>query len=840
MNEVHRTAAVMFRKLDVVGLIFATGVALAATGEPQTFGVRVADRGPSAPLARQAPASASRDSGSTPLGLEVVWRRPLGPGHSRIAVADTRVLTLFSDGTFDNLIAMDTRSGTELWRYRIAETYRGHDGSRDGPHSSPIVEDGVVYSLGPHGQLFAVRLADGVEIWSRDIVAELGAAVPFWGFASTPVVEGDVLIVPTGGGTARSMSGFDRKTGELLWAAGDDLVGYQSPAVIPLVDTTQVIAVTNHHIMGLAPQTGEVLWTHEHSETGLDGSSEPVAVGGDDFLVTSSFTEHVSDTTLFRAVPTPGGPTIEPVWSTNALTFSYTIPVVHEEHLFGFQRGFLSCVDLSNGRSVWKSRSPGGNNLILVDGRLVILATDGSVVVASATPDGYEELARVEALERGAFSAPAHGDGLVFVRNHAEIAAVRMGVGKLTEAVDRPDWETARVRTSAFGVFVTAVEGAPLEDRPRLVDAFMARQRQFPIIEGDDMVHVVYRGTARDVVVQGLMTGWGESHPLTRLLGTDLFYRSYTLDGDGRWQYAFEVDMARWTPDPLNPRRAPGNEEDSELAMPGWTAPDHLREPVGSRGTVEEFAFHSELLDNERDVRVYLPPGYSRSSVRYPVMLVVDGLPVLRFGEMDRSLDNLIGTTVRPMMVAFVGPSKSPDVSYREAGGPEVYREHGGELTAVLARALAEELVPRLDASYRTIRHPDARAVMGVRAAGLVALSAAVHHPSVFGNVAVQSMWLGPTPLQSSRVRPRSEYDALVATLEDEPHVPIALYIDWARDDLRSRGEDIDLRRDLTALVDVLRERGYRVAGGEYPGAPGWGSWRARTDEILETLFPSE
>jgi enterochelin esterase-like enzyme/outer membrane protein assembly factor BamB len=785
--------------------------------------------------------SATTTSAATTAGLEVVWRRPLGPGHSRIVVAGRRALTLFSDGISDYLIALDTRSGDELWRYRIAETYGGHDGSRDGPHASPVVDDGLVYSLGPRGHLFAVGIEDGHERWSRDIVAELGATAPFWGFASTPVLAGDVLAVPTGGGTAGSVSGFNRRTGDLLWSVGEDLVGYQSAAVMPLAGDDQIVAVTNHQLMGLAPETGAVLWTYQHTEADLDGSSEPVAIGSDQFLLTPSFTEHVSDTMLFRASPQPGGLQVERMWATGALRSSYTIPVKYGAHLFGFQRGFLTCVDLDTGQVVWKSRAPGGRNLILVDGQLVILANDGSVVVAAASAEGYEEVARVEALDRGAYSAPAYGDGLILVRNHRDIAAV--SVREVAEAPgDAPDRNaidtiSQLTADSEFAAFVNSVARADRQARPRLITEFMDRHDRFPIIEGD-LAHFVYHGGATDVAIQGIGTGWGEIHPLARIAETDFFYRSYALDPAGRWEYVFEIDMARWVRDPLNPRRAPGPREDSELVMPGWRVSDHMREPMGARGTVDAFQFESEILGNARDVRVYLPPGYARSNDRYPLLVVIDGLDVLRYGAMDRALDNLIGETVTPIVVAFVGPSNSPDVSHREAGGTEAYREHGGVLTPVFSRALTDELLPHLDATYRTVREPESRAVMGIRAGGLVALHTAVHSSSVFGKVAVQSMWLGPTELQSSRLRPRPAYEAILSVIESGPRLPLDIYVNWAHDDLRSRGEDIDLPRDLEALVEMFRGREYRVSGGEYPGASGWGSWQARTDEILEMLFP--
>ncbi len=125
--------------------------------------------------AQQLPARTFSPGG---FGLELVWETSLGSGYSRIAVVDGRAITMFSDGEFDQLVALDAATGKEIWRYRIATTYRGHDGSQDGPISTPIVDDGVVYGLGPKGHLFAVSVVDGQEIWSTQITEAMGARPP--------------------------------------------------------------------------------------------------------------------------------------------------------------------------------------------------------------------------------------------------------------------------------------------------------------------------------------------------------------------------------------------------------------------------------------------------------------------------------------------------------------------------------------------------------------------------------------------------------------------------------------------------------------------------------------
>ena len=83
------------------------------------------------------------------LQLEPVWDMPLGSGYSGIALSAGRAVTMFSDGESDHVMALDASTGVELWRYTLGKTYKGHDGSHDGPLSTPVIDEGVVYGLGP-------------------------------------------------------------------------------------------------------------------------------------------------------------------------------------------------------------------------------------------------------------------------------------------------------------------------------------------------------------------------------------------------------------------------------------------------------------------------------------------------------------------------------------------------------------------------------------------------------------------------------------------------------------------------------------------------------------------
>jgi outer membrane protein assembly factor BamB len=154
------------------------------------------------------------------LSPTVVWRVQTGIGYSGVTVADGKAITMFEDDA-QVMIAYDAASGEELWRQRIADAYPGRDGSWNGPIATPVAYGDLVIGFEPWGRLFALATADGSPVWSVHLADDLGAPRPIYGFASSPIVVGDTLVVH-GGTEAGTVLGFDVATGELRWQVGTE------------------------------------------------------------------------------------------------------------------------------------------------------------------------------------------------------------------------------------------------------------------------------------------------------------------------------------------------------------------------------------------------------------------------------------------------------------------------------------------------------------------------------------------------------------------------------------------------------------------------------------------
>ena len=764
-------------------------------------------------------------------GFAVAWRAALGSGYSSVAVAGGRAVTLFSDGTNDVAVAFDSGSGRELWRSVIAPTLHGKDGSFDGPIATPVLTADRVFGLGPRGHLVALDAASGRELWKVDLVERETSASPHYGFSSTPLIAGGVLVVQLGAKPGGALAGFDPATGARRWRVGDGSVAYQSPVVVSVGARQLVVAASDTKLAVVDPESGRLLLEHDHGgEQHPMGAESIVPVPAGDGRV---FLKHRQDvTTMLRLLPGEGGVLrVETLWTAPVLRGTYVIPVYHDGFLYGMSgRVTLTCVDAATGALRWRSREPGDGFPLLVGDDLVVLTKERTLHVGKASPEGWTERARLELFKDVVWSPPGFADGAVFARSQAELARVEWRVPERKSAAPVA---AAPVPTSKrFARFLDELSAA--QDKPAAVDRFLASIPPGPLVESPDRVVFLYRGAATDAGIAGDMNGDRREDPMWRASGTDLFWYEATLVPDARVSYHFVRDFEERLPDSRNPWRVPAHasgslgqfpKQQSSLAMPGWQAPDHLGEAEASRrGRLDEHVVASSSHPGTTiALKVYVPAGYDESQGRLPVALVLDGDAALEHGLLARSLDNLIPQRVAPVLVAFL--------AYPRWG---VRPPSGDEEEEALAEVLAKDVVAFLDAHYRTGSVREQRAVIGTGFFGHRAASVVFRRPLVFGALGLQSVSMLETNLLGSS----EELLRKVAPLAAE--APLRIYLDWGLYDRRATREAWDMGTTNARFAAFLRERGYRPAGGQVPEGSDWAGWRNRTDRVFGTLFPPQ
>ncbi len=352
----------------------------------------------------------------------VLWRRTIGSGFSGISVVGGQGFTGESDGTDDHVVAFDLATGRETWRVRLGPTYRGHDGSKDGPIATPTVDEGRVFILGPKGVLMALDAAAGKVLWRHDLKAEYGAAEPSYGFGASPLVAGSRLIVQVGGAT-HNLAAFDKASGKLLWAVNHSKASvYASPVLGVVAGRNQVVVHAGDIVYGAAPEDGALLWSHPLGPV-VEADRPPLILPGDRVVLS-----RWEDSRLLQIEPGASGLKAREVWKSPRLRGSYSPTVLHQGHLYAMGGPNLMCVDPATGNIVWREKVYPGS-LILVDGHLMHLGEQsGELRVVAARSSGYTQRLKTPVFNAGAMSSttPSFAQGRVLLRNVEEIVALEV------------------------------------------------------------------------------------------------------------------------------------------------------------------------------------------------------------------------------------------------------------------------------------------------------------------------------------------------------------------------------------------------------------------------------
>ncbi|MCA9270257.1 MAG: PQQ-like beta-propeller repeat protein, partial [Planctomycetales bacterium] len=208
-------------------------------------------------------------------GLPIVWRSPVGLGYAGPAVAAGRAFVMDyspSEGEVSNnptararlqgkerVLCFSAKDGKPLWQHEYDCAYEISYPS--GPRCTPTVVGDRVYTLGAQGRLSCLDAADGRVVWAKELTEEYKTKTPIWGYASHPLVAGDLLISLVGGEGSVAVA-FDKQTGREVWRAlsGAD-PGYCPPTLIEHAGVQQLLIWTPESVNSLDPQTGKVHWS---------------------------------------------------------------------------------------------------------------------------------------------------------------------------------------------------------------------------------------------------------------------------------------------------------------------------------------------------------------------------------------------------------------------------------------------------------------------------------------------------------------------------------------------------------------------------------------------------
>jgi outer membrane protein assembly factor BamB len=354
-----------------------------------------------------------------------LWRRPIGPAWSSFAIHDNLLYTQEQLGDHEVVSCYNLATGKPVWKHRDAARF-WESNAGAGPRSTPTHSNDRVYTLGATGIMNALDARNGSVVWSRNAASDTKTALPAWGFASSPLVVGDVVIVAAAG----ALAAYDVGTGNPRWFGPSGGRGYSSPHLLTIGGVAQVLLLNGEGAISVAPADGTLLWKYAWEG---DSIVQPaVTTNGDVLIGSGSGLGSEVGVRRLAVAQGSGGWTTTERWTSIGLKPYFNDFVVHKDLAFGFDGSNLACIDLNDGALKWKGARYGHGQIILLPEQdlLLVLSEEGDLALVGAKAEQFAELARFPAIKGKTWNHPVLVGDLLLVRNDREMAAFRLPLAK--------------------------------------------------------------------------------------------------------------------------------------------------------------------------------------------------------------------------------------------------------------------------------------------------------------------------------------------------------------------------------------------------------------------------
>jgi outer membrane protein assembly factor BamB len=347
-------------------------------------------------------------------GPKLAWKaEKLGGGYSTPSVAGGRIYLLGTDrplngkkaaGEKELLIALDARDGARLWATPIGVVASN---TFPGPRSTPTVDGELLYAISSDGKLVCAETARGKLRWTKDLKAGFAGKSGRWGYAESPLVDGDVVVCTPGGDKATLLA-LNKKTGATVWRApvkGKSVeAGYSSALVAEVRGVRQYIQFLKVGVVGISAQDGKELWQYTRPASRIASCSTPI-FRADCVFAASGYNTGGG---LVRLTGNGKGFLAKEEYFVKPMQNHHGGVVLVGDHLYGTGAAKLFCVSFKDGKVAWEDRSVGKGSITCADGHLYVRSEKGPVALVEATPAGYKEKGRFSQPSRSKQSAYPH------------------------------------------------------------------------------------------------------------------------------------------------------------------------------------------------------------------------------------------------------------------------------------------------------------------------------------------------------------------------------------------------------------------------------------------------
>jgi outer membrane protein assembly factor BamB len=359
----------------------------------------------------------------------VIWQRALGEGYSSPSVENDVLYTMYGRPGEEIVTSINASTGKTIWEHATKLSFHSDAPEMgNGPYATPLIVGDRLFTAGVTGRLQAIEKKTGRLLWTQMLWTDHGGTQLMYGYASSPIAFRDQVIVPVGGKGSATMS-FSQADGKVIWAMGNIRNAYSSPLIIRMDGLDQLVEVMDGLVFGLNPINGDLQWQEPFKADYGISVATPVWCPGNLLFVSA---EYGAGTKMIRLERKGTRIAASEAWSSNRLRLHNGNAMYIDGVLYFTSGGkgsqaILSAVEAASGRILWQERSIQKATFVRAEGKLITLDQDGTLMLANASPKGFEIVSKVKLLTSLAWTPPVLVGTKLYLRNRKTLMAVELG-----------------------------------------------------------------------------------------------------------------------------------------------------------------------------------------------------------------------------------------------------------------------------------------------------------------------------------------------------------------------------------------------------------------------------
>jgi outer membrane protein assembly factor BamB len=397
-------------------------------------------------------------------GPPVLWEKQIGTGYSAPSVRGNLLVLHHRSADEEIVEGFDAGTGKSVWRYSYPSHFVDPYGYNNGPRSTPLLTADRCYTFGAEGKLLCLELKAGKLVWQRDTAVDWNVPPAFFGVGSSPILQGNLLLVMVGGQPNSGMVAFDSKTGKPVWESvgeknwrGQPMLGwpgqravtwqtwekqasYATPVAATIHGRRHILCLMRQGLVSLNPTNGNVNFSFWFRSSANDSVNAMNPVVVDDLIFLSAAYFKIGSV-LLRVKP--DGKSVEQVWRSTALEIHWTTPIYHDGFVYAFSGrnepdARFRCLEFKTGKLMWdrdESWPPhstpqpnvyGRGSCIMADGKLIVLGEGGLLGLFKIDPQKPEEISRwqVPQLHYPCWAAPVLSRKKLYLRSEDRLVCL--------------------------------------------------------------------------------------------------------------------------------------------------------------------------------------------------------------------------------------------------------------------------------------------------------------------------------------------------------------------------------------------------------------------------------